>query len=53
MEAKRTLRALLAGVAEGRGPDCVPDQKGREVRLNALRARWRQLFGDANFVVED
>ena len=27
--------------------------EGREVRLNALRSRWRELFGDANFVVED
>ena len=27
--------------------------EGREMRLNALRARWRELFGDANFVVED
>lgn len=26
---------------------------GRQMRLNALRARWRELFGDANFVVED
>ena len=28
-------------------------EKGRAVRLNALRARWRELFGDANFVVDD
>lgn len=27
--------------------------KGREMRLTALRARWRELFGDAKFVVED
>ena len=28
-------------------------EEGREMRLKALRARWRDLFGDANFVVED
>ncbi len=27
--------------------------EGREMRLKALRGRWRDLFGDAKFVVED
>jgi hypothetical protein len=27
--------------------------EGREMRLNALRARWRELFCDAMFVVDD
>ena len=31
----------------------VLTEEGREMRLNALRARWRALFGDAKFVVED
>lgn len=31
----------------------VLTEEGREMRLNALRARWRDLFGDAKFVVED
>ena len=33
-------------------PGSLPAE-GREIRLNALRARWRELFGDSNFVVED
>ena len=28
-------------------------EAGREMRLNALRARWQELFGAAMFVVED
>ena len=31
----------------------VLTEEGREMRLNALRDRWRELFGDAKFVVED
>lgn len=31
----------------------VLTDQGREARLRVLRIRWRELFGDANFVVED
>ena len=44
-ELNRAFRAVVL--------TAVLSDEGREMRLNALRARWRELFGDANFVVED
>lgn len=48
LRAEEINRAFRAVALTGSLTD-----EGRAVRLNALRARWRELFGDANFVVED